>query len=236
MAEDIAPALLSKVQKAFNKGLKSRGIESTKAVKELAAQRKVRIHDYASKVGDALSEAYGKVITVDALPDGTLYYNIAEKVVKPTIEEAYTMVSDVADACQIAQNKGIGLGLKPIRPPIEVERLDGLIDAMTSGWFEDVEVYLGEPVKNIVNHFADRHLEKNSEFLCNSGVTTLIIRTAEAGCCEWCSQRAGTYEDYAEAQYNEAFARHEGCRCSLEISSSRGRGKMRAAGHAFVRS
>ena len=221
MAEDIAPALLSKVQKAFNQGLKSRGIGDIKAVKKLASEKKVRIHDYATKVGDALSEAYGKAITVDVLPDGTLYYNIAEKVVKPTLEEAYTMVSDVADEVQIAQNRAIGLGLKPIRPPIEVERLAGLIDAMTSGWFEDAEVYLDEPVKNLVNHFADHHLESNASFLSNSGVTTLVIRTAEAGCCEWCAARAGTYEDYEEAQFNEAFSRHEGCRCSLEISSSR---------------
>lgn len=235
MAEDIAPALLSKVQKAFKLGLEKRGIGDVKAVKELASQKKVRIHDYAVKVGDALSEAYGKVITVDVLPDGTFYYNIAEKVVKPTIGEAYDLVSEVADQCQLAQNQAIGLGLKPIRPPIETERLDGLIDAMTSGWFEDAQEYMNEPVKNIVNHFADRHLEKNAEFLTNSGVSTLIIRTAETGCCKWCSQRAGTYEDYEEAQFNEAFARHEGCRCTLEISSSRGRGKMRAIGHAFVR-
>ena len=235
MAEDIAPALLSKVQKAFAQGLKSRGIGDTKAVKALAAQSKVKLHDYAVKVGDSLAEAYAKVITADALPDGTLYYNIAEKVIRPTITEAHGLVSDVADACQTAQNKKIGIGLKPIRPPIEEDRLAGLIDAMTSGYFDDAVIYLDEPVKNIVDHFADHHLEKNAEFLENSGVETLVIRTAEANCCEWCSEKAGTYESYADARDNEAFGRHEGCRCDLEIQSSRGRGKMRAVGHAFLR-
>lgn len=235
MAEDIAPVLLSKVQKAFAQGLKSRGVGNMKAVKALAAEHKIRLHDYSAKVGDALADAYLKVITADALPDGTLYYNIAEKVVRPTLAEAHEIVSDVADACQAAQNKKIGIGLKPIRPPIEEDRLAGLIDVLTSGLFEDTEVYLNEPVKNLVDHFADHHLEKNAEFLSNSGVSTVVIRTAESTCCEWCSDRAGTYENYYEAQENEAFSRHEGCRCSLEISSSRGRGKMRATGHAFVR-
>lgn len=236
MAEDIAPVLLSKVQKAFAEGLKSRGISDMKAVKALAAQNKVKIHDYAVKVGDSLAEAYGKVITADALPDGTFYYNIANKVMRPTLAEAHELVSDVADACQTAQNKKIGIGLKPIRPPIEEDRVAGLIDAVTSGFFEDAVVYLDQPVKNIVDHFADRHLEKNAEFLENSGVSTIVIRTAEATCCDWCSDRAGTYENYWEAQDNEAFARHEGCRCTVEISSSRGRGKMRYSGNAFVRS
>lgn len=235
MAEDIAPKLLSNVQKAFKSGLKSRGVDDVKKAKALAAESKLRLHDYSKKVGDALAEAYGKVLTADALPDGTMYYNIAEKVMRPTITEAYEMVSDVADAGQAARNRQIGIGLKPIRPPIEEERLSGLIDVVTSGWIDDFETYLDEPIKNIVDHFADHHLEKNAEFLSNSGVSTIVIRTAEATCCDWCSDRAGTYENYWEAQDNEAFARHEGCRCTLEISSRRGTGKMRAVGHAFVR-
>ena len=236
MAEDIAPILLSKVQKAFAQGLKSRGISDMKAIKALAAENQVKIHDYAVKVGDSLAEAYGKVITADALPDGTFYYNIANKVMRPTITEAHELVSDVADACQTAQNQKIGIGLKPIRPPIEEDRLSGLIDAVSSGFFDDTVTYLDEPIKNIVDHFADHHLEKNAEFLDNSGVSTIVIRTADSGCCKWCAEKAGTYESYWDARDNEAFSRHEGCRCSLEISSSRGRGAMRAAGHAFVRS
>lgn len=235
MAEDIAPKLLSSVERAFKSGLKSRGVGDVKKVKALAAENKLKLHDYSQKVGDSLAEAYAKVLTPDALPDGTMYYNIANKVMRPTITEAHGLVSDVADAGQAARNKQIGIGLKPIRPPIEEDRLAGLIDAVSSGFFDDAVIYLDEPVKNIVDHFADRHLEKNAEFLTNSGVSTIVIRTAEATCCDWCSDRAGAYENYYEAQDNEAFARHEGCRCTLEISSKRGTGKMRAAGHAFVR-
>lgn len=235
MAEDIAPKLLSSVEKAFRSGLKSRGIGDIKKAKALAAENKLKLHDYSQKVGDSLAEAYAKVLTPDALPDGTMYYNIAEKVMRPTITEAHGLVSDVADAGQAARNKKIGIGLKPIRPPIEEDRLSGIIDAVTSGALEETATYLNEPVKNIVDHFADRHLEKNAEFLTNSGVSTTVTRTAEATCCDWCTEREGTYANYLEAKENEAFARHEGCRCSLEISSSRGSGKMRTSGHAFVR-
>lgn len=235
MAEDIAPKLLSSVERAFKNGLTRRGVGDSKKVKALAADGKLKLHDYSKKVGDALADAYAKVLTPDVMPDGTLYYNIGNKVIRPTITEAHGLVSDVADVSQTARNKKIGIGLKPIRPPIEEDRLAGIIDAVTSGLLEDTATYLNEPVKNIVDHFADRHLEKNAEFLTNSGVSTQVIRTAESTCCDWCSDRAGTYANYLEAKENEAFARHEGCRCSLEISSSRGSGKMRTSGHAFVR-
>lgn len=235
MAEDIAPKLLSSVEKAFKSGLKSKGISDVKAVKALAAENKLKLHDYSQKVGDALANAYAEVLTPDAMPDGTLYYNIANKVMRPTITEAHGLVSDVADAGQAARNKKIGIGLKPIRPPIEEDRLAGIIDAVTSGVLEDTATYLNEPVKNIVDHFADRHLEKNAEFLTKSGVPTQIIRTANNGCCKWCTEKSGTYENYEQAESNEAFSRHEGCRCTLEIVSSRGSGFMNTSGHAFVR-
>ena len=63
-----------------------------------------------------------------------------------------------------------------------------------------------------------------------------VTRVAEATACEWCQERAGIYESYTDAQDNEVFARHEGCRCEVSISNGKEGGFMRAAGHAFVRS
>ena len=235
MAEDIAPKLLSSVQRAFKSGLKSRGVGNVKEVKELAKKGNFSLHNYSRKVGDSLSDAYLKTIIAESLPEETFYYNIANKVIRPTMSEAYDLVSDVADAGQLAKNQSIGIGLKPIRPPIEEERLAGLIDVLTRGDFDQTRIYLNEAVKNLVDHFADHHVQKNAEFLENTGVSVTVTRTAEAMCCQWCSDRAGVYNGYEEAQKNEVFARHEGCRCDIELSSSRGSGKMRAVGHAFVR-
>ena len=234
MAEDIAPALLKQIEREFNKGLKKRGLNLKADVKKARDGTLKNLHKYSNAVGDALAEAFG-TIKPEMLPEGTMFFNIADRVMRPPVNEAYVMVSDVADEIQTVANKRAGIGLKAIRPPLEEERVKGLIDAVTSGEYAATEHFLDYPVQCLVDHFADNHMQKNAEFLDNSGIYTYVIRTAEANCCEWCSDRAGTYESYRDAQDNEAFARHDGCRCTLEIKLGKTRGAMKAQGHAFVK-
>lgn len=234
MAEDIAPALLKEVERRFRQNLKKKGVDLKKDIQRARDGTLKNLHSFSNKVGDALAEAFGS-ITAEELPDGTMFFNIADRVMRPPIKEAYTMVSDVGDEIQTVANKKAGIGLKSIRPPIEEDRVKGLIDAVTSGEFSGTAHYLDYPVQCLVDHFADNHMAKNAEFLDESGIYTYVIRTAEANCCDWCSERAGTYESYRDAQDNEAFARHDGCRCTLEIRSGKTRGFMRTSGHAFVR-
>lgn len=228
--EDIAPVLLEFVMKAFNANIKAMKLNPKTADKALKS-----ITEYSEKVGEALAKAFMDEITPDVLPDGVLYYNIANRVITPPVKQAYRMVSDVADELQAAQNAKAGIGIKPIRPPLEQDRIDGLIDLLTVGSFADNAHFLDEPIKNLVNHFGDNHVEKNAEFLDESGVDVIITRTAEATCCAWCAEKEGTYEGYAEAVENEVFARHDGCQCEVQISYKNTKGKMRTGGHAFVR-
>lgn len=235
MAEDIAPVLLKQVEKQFRQNLTKKGVNLKKDIQRARDGTLTNVHSFSNKVGDALAEAFGS-ITAEELPEGTMFFNIADRVMRPPIKEAYNMVSDVADEVQTLSNKKAGLGVKSIRPPIEEDRVKGLIDAVTSAEFKTTEHFLDYPVQCLVDHFADRHMEKNAEFLDNSGVYTEVIRIAEATCCDWCSDRAGTYESYSDAQDNEAFARHDGCRCTVEIRAGKTRGFMRkTSGHAFVR-
>lgn len=235
MAEDIAPAMLKQVEKQFRQNLTRKGVDLKKDIQRARDGTLKDVHSFSNKVGDALSDAF-RTISAENLPEGTMFFNIADRVMRPPIKEAYTMVSDVADEIQTAANRKSGLGLKSIRPPIEEDRVKGLIDAVTSAEYNQTAHYLDYPVKCLVDHFADHHMEKNAEFLDNSGVYTEVIRTAEANCCEWCSERAGTYDGYLEAQDNEVFARHDGCRCTVEIRSGKTRGFMnRTSGHAFIR-
>lgn len=236
MAEDIAPALLSKVQKEFRARIEKDGVTNTAMFKRARDGTLKSINQYTHKVGKALANAYLNVLTPEALPDGTLYYNIAQKVLIPTLKEAHGMVSDVADVLMENNYKRMALGLKPIRPPIQMDRVYGIIDLLTHGFYADNIHYLNEPIRNLVDHFGDLHTQRNVEFMANSGVGFMLIRMAEPTCCDWCADREGIYEDYWDAQANEAFARHEGCRCELMIKSGSTSGKMATSGHAFVRS
>lgn len=235
MAEDIAPALLDKVQKAFKSNLKAAGVNRSDLLKRARDGTLKSITPCSEKIGKALSKSFVEVLTPDAMPDGTFYYNIARKTMIPPIKEAHKMVSDVADEIQATNNAKWGIGIKPVRPPIEMDRVDGIIDLLTDGFFADNVDYFVEPIKNLVNHFGDHHVEKNAEFMENTGVGIVVVRTADAKACDWCKEREGMYDGYGEAQENEAFARHEGCVCELEIRGKGTSGKMRARGHAFVR-
>ena len=234
MAEDIAPKLLDLVERRFHQNLRLKGVNLKKDIQRARDGTLTNIHSFSNKVGDALAEAFG-AISAEELPEQTMFFNIADRVMRPPIKEAYGMVSDVADEIQTVANKKAGLSLKAIRPPLEEDRVKGLIDAVTSGEFTNTEHFLDYPVQCLVDHFADRHIQGNAEFFDGSGVPFEIVRSAEANCCDWCSQRAGSYEDYYDAQMNEVFARHDGCRCDIEIRSGRSHGKMRTSGHAFVR-
>lgn len=236
MAEDIAPVILDRIEKTFHANLKKAGVIQKEVIEKARSGTMKSVSQYSHKVGKALANAFTSEITSDILPDGTFYYNIAQKTMIPPLKEAHKMVSDVADEIQAINNQKMGIGLKPIRPPIEMDRVDGLIDLMTDGWFEDNVHFLDEPIKNLVDHFGDRHVEMNAEFMDNTGVGVVVIRTSSSAACKWCGERAGVYDSYEEAQFHEAFSRHEGCKCELEIRGKGTSGKMRAYGHAFVRS
>lgn len=234
MAEDIAPALLERIEKEFGRRLKLKGINLGVAIQRARDGTLTNLNQFSNGVGDALADAFS-IITADQLPEETMFFNIADRVMRPPINEAYNMVSDVGDEIQNVANQRAGIGLKAIRPPLEEDRLKGLIDAVTSGLFKDTEHYLIYPVRCLVDHFADHHMEKNAEFLDNSGLYTEVIRTAESHCCKWCSEKEGRY-DYKSAKNNDVFARHDGCRCSVEIRSGKTRGYMkRISGHAFIK-
>jgi len=235
MAEDIAPALLEKVEKNFHGRLEKMGATKSAMLKRVRDGTARSLTTYTEKVGKALSMAFVDEITPEVLPNGVFYYNIAEKVVVPPIKEAHGIVNEVASEMQVKNNKKAGINLKPIRPPIEMDRVDGIVELLVNGEFADNIHYLVEPIKNIVDHFGDYHTEKNAEFLSNTGVEITITRTSEANACEWCRERDGVYHSYREASDNEVFARHEGCRCDVSISNGSSSGKMRAAGHGFVR-
>ena len=235
MAEDIAPALLEKVEKNFHGRLDKLGVSRSAMLKKARDGTVKSITSYTDKVGLALSRAFVDEITPEVLPNGVFYYNIAEKVVVPPLKEAHGMINEVASEVQLVKNKKAGINLKPIRPPIEMDRVDGIIEMLVNGEFADNIHYFVEPIKNIVDHFGDYHTEKNAEFLSNTGVEITITRTSEAKACDWCQDRDGVYHSYREALDNQVFARHEGCRCDVSISNGSSAGKMRASGHGFTR-
>ena len=206
---DIAPELLEKVQQSFEAetaGLKEEIVNGVKSYEEAYA--------YAIQVGEALSKSFGVNITPEVLPDGMMYYNIADKVVRPMLQAEYELTSAAAVQAQRSANQAAGIGIKPLATDFDEDRAQGIIDRVSSQPFEEVSWLLNEPVKSFSKNVVDQTLEKNVEFQGKSGLSPKIRRTANGETCEWCQAVAGTYE-YPNVP-KDVYRRHANCDCIVE--------------------
>ena len=204
--EDIAPALLEEIRKDFRKILEDAKL---KRLDYLGAE------EYAEEVGSALAEAFRRHLSTDQLPEGRLWWNIADRVIRPMLEEDYRLVTDAACMAQQALNKAAGLGLKAQKASLNEDKVVGILNKVANSEdFSEVAWVLNEPVKTFSRSVVDDVLKRNIEFQGRAGMRPRVIRTAERKCCRWCSNLAGVYE-YPDVP-DEVYQRHENCRCSVE--------------------
>lgn len=206
---DIAPELLEKVQQSFEAETASLKEEIANGVKSYE-----EAYSYAIKVGEALSKSFGVNITPEVLPDGMMYYNIADKVVRPMLQAEYEISSVAAVQAQRSANRAAGIGIKAQVADFDEERAQGIIDRVSSQPFDEVSWLLNEPVKSFSKNVVDQTIEKNVEFQGKSGLSPKIRRTANGETCEWCQAVAGTYE-YPNVP-KDVYRRHANCDCVVE--------------------
>jgi hypothetical protein len=206
---DISPELLEKIQKTFEE-------ETVKLREQIKAGVKNydEAYSYARKVGEALSRSFGVNITSEILPDGKLYYNIADKVVRPMLEAEYELSSAAAVSAQKSANKAAGIGIKPQTAEFNEDKAQGIIDRVSSQPFDEVKWLLNEPVKTFSQNVVDDTIQKNVEFQGKSGLSPKIVRKPSPDACEWCRTVAGTYT-YPDVP-KDVYRRHENCNCVVE--------------------
>lgn len=221
--EDIAPNLLEAIREDFTHRIqKNRKILTLyEAIQNgTAAYQDAEV--YAYEIGEALSQAFGKYLSSEVLPDGRMYYNIAERVLRPLLEENHGLVADAAFRVQTALNQKAKIGLKAQKAKVNEDRIRGIVDKVSNAEnFDDVAWVLIEPVKNFSQSVVDQTLKENVEFQGRAGLRPKVVRKAESKCCEWCSALAGEY-DYPDIP-EDVYRRHERCRCSVEYDPGSGR-------------
>lgn len=211
--KDIAPELLERIRADFRALLGDA---------KPAADTYAAAADYAELVGSALAEAFRRNLTADALPDGRLYWNIADRVVRPLLEEEHLLVADASAAVQQALNQQANLGIAPQRAVLPTDAVDDLLNKVsTAEQFADVAWALDEPVRTFSRMVVDDTLKRNVDFQGKAGLRPRVIRTAESHCCKWCSALAGTYS-YPHVP-KDVYRRHERCRCRVEYDPGSGR-------------
>lgn len=226
MAEDIAPELLEKIREAFRENCSTnKDIQeiSQKVADGTAGYRDLEA--YAIAAGDMLAKAMHDNVSGDILPDGKMYYNIASRILPPNLEECHEMVAEIAEGIYGILNEQAGLHIKALRPDLNRDRIDGLVNYVSNAdQYEDVRKSTEQDVVNFSQSVATDAVHKNADFHYKAGLTPKIRREAESGCCKWCQSLEGTY-DYADVRDtgNDVWRQHRGCKCLIEYDPGTGK-------------
>lgn len=220
---DIAPELLESIQKRFREKVKENS--TLYDIGKRSADGKITYEDAnkaAQEIGKTLSETYQERLSSEILPDGKMYYNIADRVIGNTMTEAHGYISDFAERAQKAANEEAGVGLKPVRPEVNQDRIDGIVNRVSNADnYDDIAWILDAPVRTFCQSIIDDFVRENAEFQGKSGLKPKIIRKTSGKCCKWCSRLAGTYS-YPDVP-KDVYRRHNNCNCTVEYDPGSGK-------------
>lgn len=218
--EDIAPDLLGEINARFDDFVKQ-DKKLTKILNEIkeGALDYDHANQYAERIGELLSRSFQMTLDSSVLPDGKMYFNIAEKVLKPTLTENYNLVSEMCEQVQNALNQASSIGIKAVRPSLNTDRIKGFIERISeTPFFDDIKWILGEPIVNYSMSTVDDSVKANMEVQHNIGLNPTVVRIVKYRCCEWCANLAGEYEYPVPS---EVFQRHESCRCTVSYNGKK---------------
>lgn len=223
MVEDIVPSLLKKIKSEFEGArLDSEVLKDLLSKLHHSKASYLDANQYAIEIGEILSKALGASLTNETLPDGKMYYNIAQRVLTDVLGRNHELVSDYAEQVQKNLNSEAKIGLGAQVPELNQDRIDGLVNRLASEEsFDDVRWLLEEPVVNFTQSIIDDSIQKNAEFHHKSGLQPEIVRKSAHHCCEWCQEVQGTYK-YPRVP-KDIYRRHQRCRCTVDYDPKSGK-------------
>ena len=213
---DIGAELYALVKAEFE-----RRIAADRTLGRLSAMKDA--DEYAHKVGTHLAAALAKYLKPEALPDGKLYYNIAEKVLAPTLRENHRLINDACAKVQELLDERQGLKLRPQRGEYPEERVHELINAASHAeeWSK-TESILTDSVRTLTDSFYAENVRANADFRSRAGLSVEIVREGSSKCCQWCAGLVGRYA-YPNEVPKDVYRRHDNCTCSVTYVNGRDR-------------
>ena len=223
MENDVLPGILQEVQERFERDFgKSEIVRNAFAALKAKKATYKTANEFAIEIGDILSKALGASLSTDKLPDGKMYYNIAQRLLTDVLGRNHELVSGYASDVQKNLNDKAKIGLKVQVPELNLDRIAGIVNRFSSEEnFEDVSWLLGEPIVNFTQSIIDDSIQKNAEFHHQSGLQPEIVRKSYFHCCEWCQEVQGNYK-YPRVP-KDVYRRHQHCRCIVDYDPKSGK-------------
>ncbi len=222
MNDDISIGLLEMIQKSFNLDYeKSSKIKN--CLKELEEKKAdySTAQEYAIEVGEILAKAFGNIQSRD-LPNEKMYYNIARKLIEPTLTNNYELISDYSTQTQKILNKSANIGLTSISSELNENRIHGITWKISQADnFDDVKWMLNDPIIQFSQSVVDDTIKFNADMQYKSGRVPVIQRKVMGSACGWCMNLAGTYS-YPDVPDN-VYRRHRDCRCQVTYDPADGK-------------
>lgn len=94
--EDIVPELLENIREEFQKnfGASEKIRDLYKKIQDGSATYK-DAYEFAEYTGTILAQSFEKHLSSSILPEGKMYYNIADRILHDTLKENYDLITDV---------------------------------------------------------------------------------------------------------------------------------------------
>lgn len=220
---DIVPELLEKLQNEFYKKydndqniikLQNKLLSGTATYKEA--------NKYAVRIGELVSDTLEENLSSAILPDGKMYFNIAERILNPIFKNNYDLVSAYSELVQDVLNQQAKIGVAVKVPKINQDRINGIVNRLsTEEDFDSVKWLLKEPPVNFSQSIVDDFIKANADFHHSLGLSPKIIRRSTGKCCDWCNEIEGTY-NYPDVP-EDIYRRHQRCKCTVDYIPAQGR-------------
>lgn len=136
--KDIVPELYEQIKKSYNCNLGRN--QTVKACEKRLGKGNMDFSDlteYAGAIGDCAGKALAEGLKEENLPNGLLYWNIAERTIGELLREVFKKVTDAAKQIQKADDEKTGISLTATVPDFPKRRIKDLQDVL-------IEVLKGE--------------------------------------------------------------------------------------------
>lgn len=179
--------------------------------------------DYAVALGEITKAAFDNNVNSAVLPNGRMYYNIANSIIPKVLQSNFTDINNYCQEVQKLFNDNKGLTFNPVNVNINNDRLKGLIQSIADAEnYDKVSKQFTESLINYGQSIVTDNIKANADFQYKTGKVLPVIRRMSTGkCCKWCTSLVGTYK-YTPDMDTAVFRRHANCRCLVEYDNGTG--------------
>lgn len=186
---------------------------------------------FSARLGRHAKESFEKYLVPTNLPNEQLYWNVAQETVKPIMENIHSDINTQAIIEQVFEDSKSGVKVNIIKGSNSSIKnyMNKICTASEAGDLKGaIERYTEQATRQMYDSFQ----QTNADLRAKCGYEEYVYRKYDGkglhgknDPCQFCLDRAGTFQYPDEAKAAEVFARHPGCGCMIVCKTKRSHGE-----------